>query len=189
MDHHCSGPLWVGDTHIFVCIMVNNDTFIAYYSYPVGLICPPIQHLHDIAEANKGGKKHAACPRGAVWMPYAALCCCGQWWMQSWMPLWKPKRSLKPVPPHCPKTGLFWVQLYFLLRRGGNLGDAASEFGYAELPLLSLQPSGSFWVVGSSLCVGLYHAKLDTSGEQLATQGGLRSALDFIFLICIRKAN
>ena len=56
MDHHCSGPLWIRDTHIFTSIMVNNNTFIAYYSYPVGLICPPIQHLHDIAEANKDSK-------------------------------------------------------------------------------------------------------------------------------------
>lgn len=44
------------ETHIFICIRVNNNTFIAYYSYPVGLICPPIQHLHDITEVNKGVK-------------------------------------------------------------------------------------------------------------------------------------
>lgn len=174
MDHHCSSPLWIEDMHIFTCIMVNNDTFIAYYSYPVGLTCPPIQHLHDITEANKGGK--------GMWFALEEQYGC-HILSESW------KKSLRQTPLHCPKTGLFWVQLYCLLRRGGNLGDAASEFVYTELPLPSLQPSGSFWAVGTSLSVGLYHAKLDNCGEQLGMQDGLSSALDFVFLICVRKAN
>lgn len=53
------------------------------------------------------------------------------------------ERSPKYAPLHCPQTGLFWVLLQFLLRRGGNLGDTASGFGYKELPLPSLQPDGS----------------------------------------------
>lgn len=41
-----------GHAHFYL----HNDTFIAYYSYPVGLICSPIQRLHDIIEAHEGGK-------------------------------------------------------------------------------------------------------------------------------------
>lgn len=142
MDDHCSTVTkreGGGQDIFLICLMVNNSTFIAYYSCSVGQICLAIQHFHDITEATEVVKVCIS-----PWRDMDAICCPVLLWSLVDAKLdasLKAERSPKYAPLHCPQTGLFWVLLQFL--RGGNLGDTASGFGYKELPLPSLQPDGS----------------------------------------------
>lgn len=126
MDHHCSGPLRTGDARSSICIMVYNDTFIADYSYLVGLICSPTQHLHDSAEAAKVAEAHGVPWRSGV----EAVCCPGV--LGATLDASLKAQEVSPTRTSALSQTQPVPGAAALLLRGGNLGDGAPESGCVE---------------------------------------------------------
>lgn len=71
---------------------------------------------------------------------------------------------------------------------GREPGDAASDSGNGEFPLLCLQPWGAPEQQGLLMVLAVSH-KAGHPGEQLGMQESLSSALDFIFCVSARPIN
>lgn len=189
MDDHCSTVTkreGGGQDIFLICLMVNNSTFIAYYSCSVGQICLAIQHFHDITEATEVVKVCIS-----PWRDMDAICCPVLLWSLVDAKLDASLKAERDLPNMhlctVPKLDCFGCCCSFCWGEEGIWGTLHLALGTRSYLCLPSSQMG----VPCSGDLSQWWAVLCQAGHHWGVAGNSRlsSVLEFGFLWSVRKAN